>query len=158
MKKINSVLDERQEAELLKVERNGCWGAFWGLLVAITVQMFMYPGSFSHIAGEWIVFMVLALYITIACLRRGIWARNFRPDAKTNLAFSGAAAVVVMILVFFLGYLRRPEAFKTCLMLGGVTGAIMFVVIFISLSIAAKSVKHRQEELDREPEDEDMDF
>ena len=100
MKKINSVLDERQEAELLKVERNGCWGAFWGLLVAITVQMFMYPGSFSHIAGEWIVFMVLALYITIACLRRGIWSRNFRPDAKTNLAFSGAAAVVVMILVF----------------------------------------------------------
>ena len=49
MKKINSVLDERQEGELLKVERNGCWGAFWGLLAAIAVQMFMYPGSFSHI-------------------------------------------------------------------------------------------------------------
>ena len=148
MKKIYSVLDERQETELLKIERNGCWGVFWGLLVAIAVQMFLYPGSFSHIAGEWIVFMVLALYITIACL----------PDMKTNIAFSGAAAVVIMIFVFFLAYLRRPEAIKACLMLGGVVGIIMFIVIFISLSIAAKSVKHRQEELDREPEDEDIDF
>ena len=158
MKKIYSVLDESQETELLKIERNGCWGVFWGLLVAIAVQMFLYPGSFSHIAGEWIVFMILALYITIACLRRGIWARNFRPDMKTNIAFSGAAAVVIMIFVFFLAYLRRPEAIKACLMLGGVVGIIMFIVIFISLSIAAKSVKHRQEELDREPEDEDIDF
>lgn len=77
---------------------------------------------------------------------------------KTNIAFSGAAAVVVMILVFFLAHQRRLEAIKACLMLGGVVGIIMFIVILISLSIAAKSVKHRQEELDREPEDEDIDF
>ena len=30
MKKSN--LDEIQEQELLKIEHNGCWLAFWGLL------------------------------------------------------------------------------------------------------------------------------
>ena len=50
------------------------------------------------------------------------------------------------------------EAFGTCLMLGGVTGAIMFVVIFYISLHAAKSVKHRLEELDRKLEDEDMDL
>ena len=30
MKKSN--LDEMQEQELLKIEHNGCWLAFWGLL------------------------------------------------------------------------------------------------------------------------------
>ena len=39
MKKRNkSNLDERQEQRLLRIERNGCWLAFWGLLVAMGVQ------------------------------------------------------------------------------------------------------------------------
>ena len=33
MKK-NSNLDERQEQTLLRIEHNGCWLAFWGLLAA----------------------------------------------------------------------------------------------------------------------------
>ena len=45
MKKINSVLDERLEGELLKVERNGCWGAFWGLLAAIAPQKQVFAAS-----------------------------------------------------------------------------------------------------------------
>lgn len=37
MKKNN--LDEMQEQELLKIEHNGCWLAFWGLLAVMAVQM-----------------------------------------------------------------------------------------------------------------------
>ena len=32
-------LDERQELKLLKIEHNGCWFAFWGLLIAIAIQL-----------------------------------------------------------------------------------------------------------------------
>lgn len=32
MKKNKSNLDERQELKLLKIEHNGCWFAFWGLV------------------------------------------------------------------------------------------------------------------------------
>lgn len=38
MRRKKSNLDEMQEQELLKVEYNGCWIAFWGLLAAIIIQ------------------------------------------------------------------------------------------------------------------------
>ena len=60
MKKNN--LDEMQEQELLKIEHNGCWLAFWGLLAVMAVQMMMrVPGS--QMLGEWIVFMSVILDI-----------------------------------------------------------------------------------------------
>ena len=38
MKKTKSNLDELQELKLLKIEHNGCWLAFWGLLAVILTQ------------------------------------------------------------------------------------------------------------------------
>ena len=99
MKTNKNMLDERQEAELLKIERNGCWFAFWALLAAILIQQIM-GRSWEQLAGEWIIFMVLAVYITAACLRRGIWSRNYRMDAKTNAAFSALGALAFAGVVF----------------------------------------------------------
>ena len=77
MKKSN--LDEMQEQELLKIEHKGCWLAFWGLLAAMAIQMVMrVPGR--QVLGEWIVFMVLCLYLCIACLRKGIWDRHLKAN------------------------------------------------------------------------------
>ena len=39
MKKTKSNLDELQELKLLKIEHNGCWLAFWGLLAVILTQI-----------------------------------------------------------------------------------------------------------------------
>ena len=39
MRRKKSNLDEMQEQELLKVEHNGCWIAFWGLLAAIIILL-----------------------------------------------------------------------------------------------------------------------
>ena len=84
MKKSN--LDEMQEQELLKVEHNGCWIAFWGLLIVIAVQSIAFRNiDFRMLAGEWAVFMVLAVYLSIACMRRGIWDRSI----PMNTASSG---------------------------------------------------------------------
>ena len=70
----NSALDEMQELELLKIEHNGCWIAFWGLLIALAVQSAAFGNTdFRTLAGEWAVFMVLAVYLAVACMRRGIW-------------------------------------------------------------------------------------
>ncbi len=152
--KTNNVLDERQESELLKIERNGCWLAFWGLLAAIIIQTIQSP-AFAQIAGEWIVFMVLAVYITAACLKRGIWSRTYKPDLKTNAVFSAIAAAVCMVIVFFTAYFRKPEAIKTCLTLAGISGVSIFILILVSLQIAASATKHRRDRLDSEPEDEE---
>ena len=68
MKKTKSNLDELQELKLLKIEHNGCWLAFWGLLAVILTQIAIGNDSKQDLSGEWIVFMCLAAYLTIGCL------------------------------------------------------------------------------------------
>ena len=93
MRRKKSNLDEMQEQELL--EHNGCWIAFWGLLAAIIIQSILFGSQdCKTLAGEGIVFIVLSIYIAVACVRRGIWDRRFQMNAKTNLILSAAAALV----------------------------------------------------------------
>ena len=45
MKRTNN-LDERQEQVLLRIEHNGCWLAFWGLLAALIAEQFIFGFDF----------------------------------------------------------------------------------------------------------------
>lgn len=145
MKKSN--LDEMQEQELLKIEHNGCWLAFWGLLAVMAVQMVMrVPGR--QMLGEWIVFMSLSLYIAIACLRKGIWDRRLKANWKTNLVGSLIAAVATGSLVaLYNPYLSEPLDY---VLVAGLTGGFTFVLCFAALSISMKLYKKRREKLDQE--------
>ena len=145
MKKNN--LDEMQEQELLKIEHNGCWLAFWGLLAVMVIQMVMgVPGA--QMLGEWIVFMVLALYIVIACLRKGIWDRHLKANRKTNLIISLLAGAAAGILITVSNpYLSEPLDY---VLVAGISGGFTFVLCFIALSLSTKLYKKRREKLDQE--------
>ena len=145
MKKNN--LDEMQEQELLKIEHNGCWLAFWGLLAAMALQMVMrVPGR--QMLGEWIVFMALSLYIVIACLRKGIWDRHLKANRKTNLIISLLAGATAGILITVSNpYLSEPLDY---VLVAGMSGGFTFVLCFIALSLSMKLYKKRREKLDAE--------
>lgn len=145
MKKSN--LDEMQEQALLKIEHNGCWLAFWGLLAAMALQMVMrVPGR--QMLGEWIVFMALSLYIVIACLRKGIWGRHLKANWKTNLIVSLLAAVAAGILVTLSNpYLSEPLDY---VLVAGLTGGFTFVLCFAALSVCTKLYRNRRNKLDKE--------
>ena len=145
MKKNN--LDEMQEQTLLKIEHNGCWLAFWGLLAVMAIQMLMgVPGT--QMLGEWIVFMVLGLYIVIACLRKGIWDRHLKANRKTNLIISLLAAAAAGILITVSNpYLSEPLDY---VLVAGMSGGFTFVLCFIALSLSMKLYKKRRENLDAE--------
>ena len=145
MKKSN--LDEMQEQALLKIEHNGCWLAFWGLLAAMALQMVMrVPGR--QMLGEWIVFMALSLYIVIACLRKGIWDRYLKANWKTNLIVSLLAAVATGILVTLSNpYLSEPLDY---VLVAGLTGGFTFVLCFAALSVCTKLYRNRRNKLDKE--------
>ena len=145
MKKSN--LDEMQEQALLKIEHNGCWLAFWGLLAAMALQMVMrVPGR--QMLGEWIVFMALSLYIVIACLRKGIWGRRLKAGWKTNLVGSLLAAVITGILVTLSNpYLTEPLDY---VLVAGLTGGFTFVLCFAALSVCTKLYRNRRNKLDKE--------
>ena len=68
IRKMKSNLDERQELKLLKIEHNGCWIAFWGLLIVMAIQMIVGNDSIKNLAGEGAVLMSLAFYLLVACI------------------------------------------------------------------------------------------
>ena len=144
MKKSN--LDEMQEQELLKIEHTGCWLAYWGLLAVMVIQMVLrVPGA--QILGEWIIFIVLSLYICIACMRKGIWDRRLKANRKTNLVISLLAAIAVTILVVLTNpYLSEPLDY---VLTAGITGGFTFALCFATLSVCVKLYNKRREKLDQ---------
>ena len=146
MKKSN--LDEMQELALLKIARNGCWFAFWGLLAAMGIQMLLgVPGK--AILGEWIIFMALGVYLVAACLHQGIWDRRLKANPKTNLAVSAVAGVAMSIFfaVLFRGSALEPLNY---LLICVIPGLAVFILCFAALTVCSVLYKKRREKLDRE--------
>ena len=144
IRKMKSNLDERQELKLLKIEHNGCWIAFWGLLIVMAIQMIVGNDSIKNLAGEWAVFMSLAFY-----LRNGIWDRRLKPNFKTNVIVSSIAAVLTGIIWFSVSYRNYHK------LIGSIaTGIIMFVQVeilcLLALMISSKIYKRRVQKLEED--------
>lgn len=147
-KKCETNLDEMQEQKLLMIEHNMAWIAFWGLLAAMVVQSLIFrPADIRSLAGEWIVFMTLCIYLVAGCLKNGIWDRKLKPDPKTNflVSLTGAAIVggVYGIIVF-----RNTGSWKTALITFGVAGVIMLAICYLLLVLTVKLYKKRVAELE----------
>ncbi len=156
MKNNKSNLDEMQEQELLKIEHNGCWIAFWGLLAALAVQSIAFRGTdLKALAGEWAVFMMLALYLSAACMRRGIWDRRLPMNTKTNLIVSLIAALAfgaITATMVFINY-HKPAGTAAAAL---ITTVFTFVLCFIALTLCMKKTEKRKKQLEEEPTDADM--
>ena len=153
MKRRKSNLDEQQERRLLEIESRGCWLAFWGLLLALIVESVVIKDP-RAVIGDWILFMALALYLAIACMRAGIWDRRADMSRRTCLLFSLAAGLCTAVFLFGFSYVRYHKPVGA-LWAAAVTGAVSFVVCYLALRLAARATKKRQDELNAEPEDED---
>ena len=153
MKTKKSNLDEQQELRLLKIESRGFWLAFWGLLAALLAQMLVYR-DVTPVFGEWIVFIVLSLYLSVSCIRAGIWDRRLDMSRRTCLIASLIAALCTALFMFGFTFLRfhRPAGSLAAAAVGGV---IAFVGCYIALTLAARATKNRRDELNAEPEDEE---
>ncbi len=153
MKNVKSNLDEMQEAKLLQIEHKGCWLAFWGLLAAMIVELFVFGvENMRYFIGEWIVFMVLCIYMTDACLRNGIWDRRLKADRKTNLTISliaGAAAGLIFAAVSLVRYHSVPGAIASF--------ALLFVFVgiccFLALSLTAREYRKKLAQLENDGEE-----
>ena len=150
MKNNKNNLDERQEQTLLWIEHNGCWLAFWGLLAAIIVQIIL-DFDFKNLAGEWIVFMLLALYIVVGCMKHGIWDRRLKPDMSSNIVVSLTSALVVGILGFVYTVKRFPDKILGSIAAGIVYAIVAFVICLVGLQFSAHLFKKKQSKLEEEP-------
>lgn len=147
MKKSN--LDEMQEQNLLKIEHNGCWLAFWGLLVALIIEGILgFDGK--AVAGEWIVFMVLSVYIAADCLRKGIWDRQVKPGMKSNLISSLIGGIVAGVFIALRNYRIYPDYPVGSVFSGIFVGVTTFFLIFAVLGVCMFLYKKRRKKLESE--------
>lgn len=146
-------LDERQEQALLQIEHNACWIAFWGLLIAMGVELVVFDYDMRTMAGEWIIFMIMCVYIFAKCMKNGIWDRRLKPDAKTNALMSVIAAVVSGLIFGAALYHRYPD-FETAAYVAVASAVIVFVLCFVCLQLSARELKKKKEKLEEEPEEE----
>ncbi|MBO5999139.1 MAG: hypothetical protein J6P87_05590 [Lachnospiraceae bacterium] len=153
MSKRKNNLDERQEQALLKIEHNGCWLAFWGLLAVIVVQQFIVGFDFGYIAGEWIIFMALCLYLLAGSMKNGIWDRHLKADLKTNILVSLAASVIAGTILGLVIARRYPGMARTAFLAGVLSGAFIFVLCAVTLLIMSRIYKKKVDELEKEPEE-----
>ncbi len=151
MKKNN--LDERQEQTLLRIEHNGCWLSFWGLMIALGMQKFIYGTEMKEIAGEFIVFMLLALYLVGACMKNGIWDRRLKANTATNLICSLIAGGVVAVFDFLLIYSKYSDKPIGSLASGVFAGGATFILCFAGLQIAAVLYRKKLQKCEEEPEE-----
>ena len=156
-KKMSNKLDEMQEQKMLKIERNGCWLAFWGLLAVLFIQVIIYgyrDDSWKYMVGEWSVFMCLALYIIVDCLRNGVWDRRLSPTPTVNACASVVGGVVVCVLNFTVSY-REYHMLVGAVARGIIAGIMVFVLCFGALTWCTFLYKKRVNRLEQEGVDED---
>ena len=150
MKKIKNNLDEMQEQKLLQIEHNGCWLAFWGLLLAMLVQCIIYKGAeLRALTGEWIVFMALCAYILVSCLKNGIWDRHLKASPKVNLLCSAAAALTTGV-VFFFATLRNYGDIRAAVLTAALALVMVFVLCFGALTLGTLIYKKRVNKMENE--------
>ena len=141
-------LDEMQEQKLLKLESRGFWLLWWGLLAAMAVQLLVYGvEAFRLLLGEWVVFMLSSVYVTVACIKQGLWDRKLKPNFKTNLLMSLLAGVVsggFMGVYSYRSFGAAEAACWTVALVGGCT----FALCLLALSLSALAYKKRRQQLD----------
>lgn len=147
-------LDEMQEQKLLKIEHYGFWFVYWGLLAAILLQVTLtadLKNVFHIIAGEWLVFMLVSIYMVAACLINGIWDRRLKPNLKTNIIISLLSSTLCGVIFFASSYYKYGK------LAGAVaTGIFTFAQIFIlslgALILCVFIYKKRVQKLEAESE------
>lgn len=153
MKLQKNNLDEMQEQKLLKIEHNGCWLAFWGLLAAIIIQTILFDENvITSIAGEWILLFCLSLYLSISGLKNGIWDRRLKPNGKTNAILSLISGLVCAMIFSITTYLKYGS-----LVGSAATGIFMFIFIFaltfVTLCLSVKVYHKKVSKMETDCED-----
>lgn len=149
MKKNKSNLDEMQEQKLLKIEHNGYWLGFWGLLAAILIQSALDPGNIRAMVGEFVVFTLMGAYMVLDCMRNGIWDRKLKPNWQTNLKLSLLAGGLFGVYQAVRVYLRLHLLLGAAVTLV-ISAALIFVLCFGGLQIASALTRRRKQHLEDE--------
>lgn len=150
-------VDERQELELMKVERAGFWIMYWMLLAVIIVEGIIMEDGAKLAAGEWLVFMTGCVVIIVGCARKGVWTYQSKkvPGVKSWLAYSLVVAVVGMILGLIIGLKWQNGNVPGVIFCMVAYAVFTFALAFVAFAVIGSITKKRESKLEAVDYDED---
>lgn len=151
-------VDERQRMDLLCIEHYGFWLMFWLLTVEMVIQGIILDGG-DKILGEGIVFMIVAVFVTIGWAWKGVWSYQSRkvPGVKSYLAYSLLASIIVGILRILGDVRDSSENIEMILNNAVITAIYTFGITFIFFLIGGGFTKIREKKLETEAEEDNED-
>lgn len=150
-------VDERQEKDLMEVERIGFWSMYWMLLAEIVIQAFFVEGGSGHMMGEFVVFMVTSVIVVAGWAWKGVWTYQSKkvPGIKAYLRYSFIAMLAVGIpFGIFSGY-RSEGGWRIIAVNIGMMMVSIFSLCFVGFIIVGTITKKREEKLASQTYEED---
>lgn len=141
---MKKIVDERQELELMKVERTGFWIMWTVLIISLLVQSLFLGASPKETAGENIAFLSGCLIIVIGCVKKGLWGYDSAPCMKTYLS---ASLIGTLIFTFLLGAGLACNGSEHVLFICSLFAIGIFLLMFGVLFLMGTYTKHRQKKL-----------
>ena len=132
--KERSVLDEREQLEMYRIDHAGLF-AMYGLLSAAVVVQMLLGAELVQLIGELAVLLLVSVGMIIAYARKGIWDEHSRPDKRGNAAYAAACALGVGLVVL---------AARRSVLWGLMSGAAMFALCYFLLETMGAYVRRRQ--------------
>lgn len=142
---MKKTVDERQELELMKIERAGFWVLFFALTADILLKVLFFQVPVGELIGEHIAFFAGCITIIAGCTKRGLWTYYSVPCLRDYLVHSLAATVIFTILF------AAAMALRGVRHLAGITLAFavfIFLLMFGVLAAMGKYTKRKQKKLD----------
>jgi hypothetical protein len=132
--KRREIQDERILAQKRKIGSDAFQIVFYGLLLSVLIQQFLFQAPFSQYIVEFILFITASLYIVIRNLTVGhdIFSAH-KMGQKLVIINSIVSGLVIAVINSFLNYIRLGELFTTDLM----NSLLVTFVTFIIASIVA---------------------
>lgn len=140
-----------QELKLLKLESRGFWIGFFGLFLAIAVQAFLYgPENIANrIAGEFIVFLCMGIYLMAGCLYNGIWDRHLPATPAVTIGLSLLAAAIASLfnaVLSYRNYRSMPGAIAVFIVYFLMLSVLLSAILCISSALYHRRRRHLEEE------------
>lgn len=163
MKKyLKKKIDERQEADLRRVESYGYWIAFWLLLTSVLIKSVILSRPKAEWFTEWIIFIILAVYGIASFARIGVWTEfSTKPTLRSSAVSSLLGSLGFSVLFTFGSWLKSGKAMEWNMLLVLFVSwlAGLFLVLFVTFLALMWVYKARdrrlQKKMDEELEEEE---
>ena len=149
---MKKVVDERQELELMKVERLGFWVLYAAVAVNIILKVIFVGYSHRLLLGETAAFTLGSLVVLVGCTRKGLWNYHAVPTLRGHLLYSTIFSVIFGIVFYVAVYSKNSKYALPAALIFTVS---MFAILFLTLLLLGSYTRKRQEKLNQVFSDED---